>query len=181
MSKFTKSLSLFMAAAGLVSTKNQASQQAPEPFFSDASEPFSLRPLNQASDNLYAAHRSHSSHSSHRSSSSSYSTPSRKNSAPSGSTFNSSPRTNSPVDAGRPAVVTPSENDLDPADKKLMELVMRVQMGLIIKGYAPVVVDGIMGEQTRAVLKQFQQDNGLNPDGLMGTETLNALGVVVPR
>lgn len=165
MSKFTKSLSVFMAGMGLMSTKSQALYQAPESPFWGASDPISLHSLNEGSENLYAAHRSHSSHSSHRSSSGSYSAPSRSQ----------------PVDPGRQFTVTPSVADINPADVKLMELIKRVQMGLYIKGYAPGAVDGIMGEKTRIALRQFQKDHGLTPDGLMGTETLNALGVVVPR
>lgn len=62
-----------------------------------------------------------------------------------------------------------------------MELIRRVQMGLIIKGYEPGTIDGKMGEQTRSALKLFQTHHALTPDGAMGTQTLNALGVIVPR
>lgn len=62
-----------------------------------------------------------------------------------------------------------------------MELIRRVQMGLIIKGYEPGTIDGKMGEQTRSALKLFQTHQGLSADGAMGTQTLNALGVIVPR
>lgn len=200
MSRFTKSISVFMAGIALLGTKSQASQEESDNPFVDTLDPISLRPLNQAGDNLYAAHRSHSSHSSHsshRSSSSTYSSPSRSYSAPrrsysapdssyprsqnSNSLYNSSTGSSQSVDPGRPAVVTPTDRDINPADAKLMELIKRVQLGLLIKGYSPGAVDGVMGARTRAAIKLFQRDYGLNPDGLMGTETLNALGVVVPR
>ncbi len=62
-----------------------------------------------------------------------------------------------------------------------MELIRRVQMGLIIKGYEPGTIDGVMGEQTRLALKLFQSRNSLPADGMMSTQTLNALGVIVPK
>lgn len=187
MSKFTKSLSVFMAGLGLVSSKSQAGQQPPESISLDTYEPINLRPLNMGLDNLYAQHRSHSSHSSHRSSSGSYSspsrsapTPNRSQSSPSRGLYAPSAGTSQPVDPGRPATVTPSRKDIDPANAKLVELIKRVQMGLYIKGYDPGSVDGIMGERTRVALRKFQSDHGLPVDGLMGTDTLSALGVVIP-
>jgi len=54
-------------------------------------------------------------------------------------------------------------------------------MGLIIKGYEPGTIDGVMGEQTRLALKLFQSHNRLPADGMMSTQTLNALGVIVPK
>ncbi|WP_084672231.1 His-Xaa-Ser repeat protein HxsA [Halopseudomonas pelagia] len=187
MSKFTKSLSVFMASIGLVSPKSQALHQPSESTLLDTYDPINLRPLNMDADNLYAAHRSHSSHSSHRSSSGSYSSPSRSSpvpnrsqSSPSRGLYNSSAGTSQPVDPGRPATVTPSSKDIDPANAKLVELIKRVQMGLYIKGYDPGSVDGIMGERTRVALRKFQSDYGLPADGLMGTDTLSALGVVIP-
>ena len=62
-----------------------------------------------------------------------------------------------------------------------MELIRRVQMGLIIKGYEPGTIDGVMGKQTRWALKLFQTHNSLPADGMMDTKTLNALGVFVPK
>ena len=38
-------------------------------------------------------------------------------------------------------------------------------------------IDGVLGDDTREGLKCFQIVKGLEPSGLMTTETLNALGV----
>ena len=209
MSKFITSLSAFIAGTSLVNSDVQALEQGLKNPFGSRLDPVSLRPLNMPGDNLYAAHRSHSSHSSHSTHSSgsgSYSAPSRTYTAPS-KTYSppspaySAPKTpyssnfgtsgsnslggstgsRNPVDAGRPSTVSPISSDFDPNNKKLMELIRRVQMGLIIKGYEPGTIDGVMGEQTRLALKLFQSHNSLPADGMMGTQTLNALGVIVPK
>lgn len=181
MSRFTKSLSVFMAGLALTGTKIQAAQQEPGNPFESTLDPTSLRPLNMPGDNMYAAHRSHSSHSSHsshRSSSGSYSVPKRSQSSSSDSSYKPSTGSSQSVDPGRPATVTSTGRDFDPNEQALMDLVRRVQLALIVKGYSPGAVDGILGSQTRVALKHFQADNGLEVDGRMGTPTLNALGVV---
>jgi His-Xaa-Ser repeat protein HxsA len=72
MTKFVKSLALFIAGLQLASAKDGTT--APIPTVSnDTLAPVSLRPLNNAFDNLFAQHRSHSSHRSHASHSSHYS------------------------------------------------------------------------------------------------------------
>ncbi len=200
MSRFNKSLSVFVASLALTSTKIQAAQEADENPFESTFDPISIRPLNMPGDNLYAAHRSHSSHSSHRSSSSSYSAPSQPSSSPyrsynaapsqpantaprqpppsSYNSLRSSTGSSQPVDPGRPATVTPNRRDFDPNDQALVSLVTRVQMALMIKGYDPGPIDGALGAKTKNALMHFQVDQGLEINGLMGTSTLNALGVV---
>ena len=44
-------------------------------------------------------------------------------------------------------------------------------------GYYSGNVDGIYGSQTVAAVKRFQQKNGLQVDGIAGTQTLNAMGI----
>ena len=77
--------------------------------------------------------------------------------------------------------MSPINSDFDPKEKNLKELIRRVQMGLIIKGYEPGSIDGVMGGQTRSALKLFQSHNSLPIDGMMSTQTLNALGVIIPK
>ena len=45
-------------------------------------------------------------------------------------------------------------------------------------GYYTGSVDGIYGSQTVAAVKKFQQKNGLTVDGIAGTKTLNAMGIM---
>ncbi len=45
-------------------------------------------------------------------------------------------------------------------------------------GYYTGNVDGIYGSLTVAAVKKFQQKNGLSVDGIAGTQTLNAMGIM---
>ena len=45
-------------------------------------------------------------------------------------------------------------------------------------GYYSGSVDGIYGSQTVTAVKKFQQKNGLTVDGIAGTKTLNAMGIM---
>ena len=62
------------------------------------------------------------------------------------------------------AVATTSENK-------------QVQQKLKDLGYYKGAVDGIFGSQTIQAVKNFQRDYGLKVDGIVGTKTLNALGI----
>jgi hypothetical protein len=55
-------------------------------------------------------------------------------------------------------------------------VVSQVQKALKVKGYKVGTVDGIMGVQTRAMLVQYQKDNGL-PLSNLNIKTLKSLGV----
>jgi len=62
------------------------------------------------------------------------------------------------------------------------DAVAKVQQALIDAGYPmPITVkktgspDGIFGSETRAMVRQFQRDHGLNPDGIVGRNTLGEL------
>ena len=52
--------------------------------------------------------------------------------------------------------------------------VRKVQRRLVDKGYK-LVVDGDFGSKTEAVVKQFQKDKRLSPDGVFGSQTYRAL------
>ena len=54
---------------------------------------------------------------------------------------------------------------------------MRVQIALTSLGLYTGAVDGDLNDQTKEALKRFQIVKGIEPDGLMSTETLNALAV----
>lgn len=57
--------------------------------------------------------------------------------------------------------------------------VKRVQQSLINLGYslAPDGADGFYGSVTEAAIKKFQQDQGIDVDGVVGPETRNKLGL----
>jgi peptidoglycan hydrolase-like protein with peptidoglycan-binding domain len=54
---------------------------------------------------------------------------------------------------------------------------MRVQIALTSLGLYQGTVDGVLSAGTKESLKLFQNLKGIRADGLMSTETLNALGV----
>lgn len=54
--------------------------------------------------------------------------------------------------------------------------VSAVQQELKSRGYK-VKVDGDYGPKTRAAVKRFQRKNGLVADGVLGPQTLGALGL----
>lgn len=155
-------------------------------------EPVQLRPLNLPGDNLFAAHRSHSSHSSHRSSSGGGSTyrapptpyqePARKP-VDSSRSFNGA-GSNQPTDPGRAAPVSPNPSQASPklsnAEKRKLQI-MQVQIALTSMGVYQGPVDGVLGGGTKEALKRFQSIKGIKQDGLMSTETLNALGIAAVR
>lgn len=53
--------------------------------------------------------------------------------------------------------------------------VMKLQAVLRKIGYNPGTIDGVFGEQTRNAVIQYQRDNRLTPDGIVGTNTHNSL------
>ena len=57
------------------------------------------------------------------------------------------------------------------------DIVKQVQQKLSGWGYYKGAVDGIFGSKTEEAVKFFQRKNGLTPDGVVGTKTLEALGI----
>ena len=57
------------------------------------------------------------------------------------------------------------------------ETVRKIQTKLKNWGYYDGKVDGIYGSQTASAVRYFQQKNGLTVDGIVGAETLAALGI----
>ena len=56
--------------------------------------------------------------------------------------------------------------------------VKQIQTKLKRWGYYNGNIDGIYGNKTLAAVKLFQQKNGLVVDGIAGTKTLNAMGIM---
>jgi His-Xaa-Ser repeat protein HxsA len=91
-----------------------------------------------------------------------------------------SPYANSPNSSSypnEPQTLAPSRATAD----QLTLMIMRVQAALLSKGYDPGAIDGVMNQETRATLLAYQISHGLNRTGTMTTETLNSLGVSIPR
>ena len=57
------------------------------------------------------------------------------------------------------------------------ETVKTIQRKLKNWGYYNGAVDGIFGTQTKEAVKYFQRKNGLTADGIVGKQTLSALGM----
>ena len=176
-----------MATLPLISGKSEATNNEVEIKLPDDITAVHLRPLNFPNDNLFAAHRSHSSHGSHRSSSGGgYSAPSPTKAPPSnsdspGNSLYGTPNSNRPVDPGRAATVSPSPTHKTPPSmtrsEKLTLQIMRVQISLSSLGIYGGSINGELDSATKESLRRFQIVKGIEPDGLMSTETLNALGV----
>lgn len=54
--------------------------------------------------------------------------------------------------------------------------VRQIQTALYNAGYDPGPIDGKMGKKTKLAIKEFQKDNGLKPDGIVGNQTWSKLG-----
>lgn len=131
--------------------------------------------LNANSDDLYAAHgshRSHSSHASHRSSSGSRRDVPKPIPVP-------SPR--DPPVLETPSEAKPTDQPLPkPTDQDMSAMVVRVQAALMRKGYYNGDIDGLLGKETRAALKEFQKDQKIKETGRMDIDTLTRLGIQLP-
>ena len=55
--------------------------------------------------------------------------------------------------------------------------IQKVQVRLTELGYDPGPADGIKGAKTIAAIKQFQRDNNLTDDGVVGQKTRDALRI----
>jgi g-D-glutamyl-meso-diaminopimelate peptidase len=53
--------------------------------------------------------------------------------------------------------------------------VMKIQAVLRKIGYNPGAIDGVFGSQTEAAVRNFQRNNGLTPDGIIGPSTYRIL------
>lgn len=71
------------------------------------------------------------------------------------------------VQAPAPVVdIAPGRN---PGPDVNRDLVASVQGRLVYLGYEPGPVDGVYGRRTAAAIRRFQQDHGMEVDGLMST------------
>lgn len=192
MSKFVKTLALFMAGLNLLPSKGSMAQPTPmSPADEDLLKAVSLRPLNGNIDNLFASHASHSSHSSHASHSSHYS------GSGGGASIYSAPIVTRPAvvpvqevapvtqPVPAPAMLTelpgaPADISLSRAEKLRLQVV-RVQIKLHSLGLYDGTISGMFDAATRQGLKLFQKIKSLPETGLMTTDSMNALGIPVVK
>ncbi len=59
--------------------------------------------------------------------------------------------------------------------------VEKVQSRLKQWGYYSGAVDGIFGQLTKDAVVLFQRRNGITPDGIVGTNTANAIGITIGK
>ena len=57
------------------------------------------------------------------------------------------------------------------------ETIKKAQQALNDLGYDAGTADGIMGQKTKKAVEQFQRDNGLTIDGIIGKQVKEALGI----
>ncbi len=76
-----------------------------------------------------------------------------------------------------PAVSYDSSYSASASASQGTDLVLRVQRSLRDRGYYQGPIDGISGPLTRGAVERFQRDRGLRVDGVIGQETLSALGL----
>ncbi len=199
---------LMGTAAPFAVTHDAVAQTSGQPVFSDGATPpeahkdllMFVDPGDRARMTLLASHSSHSSHASHASHGSGYGGhASHYSSSLYAAPIYSPPPPPPPVRAKKPAkapkvqgfVSAPVVNDTtvnvdadqDAKPKKytqdeLSQIVMKVQVALIVRGYDPGPADGVLHDQTKAALSRFQADNKLTVTGAMDLPTLRLLNVV---
>jgi His-Xaa-Ser repeat protein HxsA len=79
------------------------------------------------------------------------------------------------------SAIAPSQNPplkvLPGNSNKFKQIVMLVQSGLTAYGYYGGPLTGAVDEDTKAALRQMQQDNNLKVTGTVTAEVLNAFGI----
>ena len=152
--------------------------------------------LQLAQHRSHRSHRSHSSHRSHYSSSGgsrsapryvapaprapALAAPSRSPSvSPLYSAPSSTPSVTTPTLQPRVGTTTtPSVTTPRLGQSEILEIIRRVQIALMIRGYDPGLADGVIGPKTQQALRQFQSDRNLSVSGHLDAPTLDALGIL---
>lgn len=71
----------------------------------------------------------------------------------------------------------PQVEPAKPKDEGMSNVAARqIQTALYNAGYDPGPIDGKLGKKTKLAIKEFQRDNGLSPDGVVGNKTWSKLG-----
>jgi len=96
------------------------------------------------------------------------------------------PSSSSPAQTTEPADTTsgfnlPEGTKLRSGEEADPAVVASLQRALTSAGYDPGPADGTYGARTVAAVVAFQQDNDLDPDGVVGSDTAAALNAALPR
>ena len=81
-----------------------------------------------------------------------------------------------PIPALPPSAPLPSFGQSNLTIGSRGEEVRQLQSFLLSKGINPGPLDGIFGPLTQSAVKQYQQMSGLNPDGIVGSNTKSSIG-----
>ena len=97
------------------------------------------------------------------------------------------PQTIAKIDAGYEAKTGNSSSSATSSSSSGLKLnskgtdVRNLQQDLTTLGYYWAEITGNFGAKTETAVKRFQEENGLTPDGVAGTKTLNAIASAVAR
>ncbi len=61
---------------------------------------------------------------------------------------------------------------------QMEDFIRRLQVALLVQGYDPGPVNGILSQETQSAIKRFQAATGLKSTGYMDRDTLSALGLL---
>jgi peptidoglycan hydrolase-like protein with peptidoglycan-binding domain len=76
-----------------------------------------------------------------------------------------------------PANLNTAQTDAAGSEANEKNTTMKVQTALNNDAKAKLVVDGVLGKNTRHALKKFQKKNGIPVSGKVDAETLKKLGI----
>ncbi len=80
-----------------------------------------------------------------------------------------------PYSSGSPAAS--SASGTTSSDTSTSDTIKQVQQALNDRGYDAGEADGVMGQKTKSAVEQFQKDNELVIDGIVGQQVKDALGI----
>ena len=132
-----------------------------------------------AAHSSHVSHGSHGSHQSHRSSGMRLEPPTTRDTAAALGNSDTRNVSSTPPNSVLPssAAIAKKLTVLPGNSKKFQDLVMRVQIALMQKGYDVGAVDGSLHARSTAAIYRYQDDRGMVPSGKLTPETLSALGI----
>ena len=90
------------------------------------------------------------------------------------------PPTNVPAVSLAPAALSPIVRSNAPSGPKFSREVFEAQLALVRRGISSGSIDGVIGSQTRAALRAFQESEGLGATGEIDAATRERLASAAP-